>query len=148
MHPSLRRNYLYSLLLGCLCFYFYSLLRDLIPYLPPMLGFLFLLYARVCEKFLATLGVFLCLFLFESMHLKTLGVLALLFLIYHQLIYKNSLRFFHNGFFFKVLHVFLIYYLFLSHFVSNSLSLNLLGLLVVFTLIESVLWSVYEKSSL
>lgn len=76
------------------------------PFLPPMIGFLFLFYAKKYDHFLPSLSVFGCLFWFESMHLKTLGVLALLFLIYHQIVYKNSLKLFNDGFLFKTLHVF------------------------------------------
>ncbi|GAA7693841.1 hypothetical protein COL6_01770 [Helicobacter pylori] len=118
------------------------------PFLPPMLGFLFLFYAKKYDHFLPSLSVFGCLFWFESMHLKTLGVLALLFLIYHQIIYKNSLKLFNDGFLFKTLHVFLVYYLYLSRFFSVSLDLKMIGFLALFALIESALWGLYEKSSL
>lgn len=118
------------------------------PFLPPMIGFLFLFYAKKYDHFLPSLSVFGCLFWFESMHLKTLGVLALLFLIYHQIVYKNSSKLFNDGFLFKTLHVFLVYYLYLSCFFSVSLDLNILGILALFALIESALWGLYEKSSL
>ncbi len=113
---SLKQDSFFFLCLGIFGFYFYSLLRDLMPFLPPMLGFLFLFYAKKYDHFLPSLSVFGCLFWFESMHLKTLGVLALLFLIYHQIVYKNSLKFFNDGFLFKTLHAFLVYYLYLSRF--------------------------------
>ncbi|WP_233707334.1 hypothetical protein [Helicobacter cetorum] len=113
-----------------------------------MLGVLFLLYARVHEHFLLCIFVFICLFLFESMHLQVLGVLALLFLLYYQLIYKNSLRFLNNGFSFKCLHVFLIYFLYLSHFFFSMPSWNDLYPFIIFALIESALWSSYEKLAL
>ncbi|MGL2440343.1 hypothetical protein ACOWM0_00570 [Helicobacter pylori] len=145
---SLKQDSFFFLCLGIFCFYFYSLLRDLMPFLPPMIGFLFLFYAKKYDHFLPSLSVFGCLFWFESMHLKTLGVLALLFLIYHQIVYKNSLKFFNDGFLFKTLHVFLVYYLYLSRFFSVSLSLKILGFLALFALIESALWGLYEKSSL
>ncbi len=118
------------------------------PFLPPMLGFLFLFYAKKYDHFLPSLSVFGCLFWFESMHLKTLGVLALLFLIYHQIVYKNSLKFFNDGFLFKSLHVFLVYDLYLSRFFSVSLSAKTLGFLALFALIENALWGLHEKSSL
>ncbi|GAA7865507.1 hypothetical protein HpCOL240_06600 [Helicobacter pylori] len=118
------------------------------PFLPPMLGFLFLFYAKKYDHFLSSLSVFGCLFWFESMHLKTLGVLALLFLIYHQIVYKNSLKFFNDGFLFKTLHAFLVYYLYLSRFFSVSLGLKTLGLFALFALIEGTLWGLNEKSSL
>ncbi|GAA7483354.1 hypothetical protein ckin122_04910 [Helicobacter pylori] len=118
------------------------------PFLPPMLGFLFLFYAKKYDHFLPSLSVFGCLFWFESMHLKTLGVLALLFLIYHQIVYKNSLKLFNDGFLFKTLHVFLVYYLYLSRFFSVSLDLKTIGLFALFALIEGALWGLYEKSSL
>ncbi|WP_120886190.1 hypothetical protein [Helicobacter pylori] len=145
---SLKQDSFFFLCLGIFGFYFYSLLRDLMPFLPPMIGFLFLFYAKKYDHFLPSLGVFGCLFWFESMHLKTLGVLALLFLIYHQIVYKNSLKFFNDGFLFKTLHAFFIYYLYLSRFFSVSLSLKILGFLALFALIESALWGLYEKSSL
>ncbi|WRC24936.1 hypothetical protein KVC99_07755 [Helicobacter pylori] len=145
---SLKQDSFFFLCLGIFGFYFYSLLRDLMPFLPPMIGFLFLFYANKYDHFLPSLSVFGCLFWFESMHLKTLGVLALLFLIYHQIVYKNSLKFFNDGFLFKTLHVFFIYYLYLSHFFSVSLSLKILGFLALFALIESALWGLNEKSSL
>ncbi|ADU85550.1 hypothetical protein [Helicobacter pylori] len=145
---SFKQDSFLFLCLGVFSFYFYSLLRDLMPFLPPMLGFLFLFYAKKYEYFLPSLSVFGCLFWFESMHLKTLGVLALLFLIYHQIVYKNSLKFFNDGFLFKSLHVFLVYDLYLSRFFSVSLSVKTLGLLALFALIESALWGLHEKSSL
>lgn len=67
-----------------------------------MIGFLFLFYAKKYDHFLPSLSVFGCLFWFESMHLKTLGVLALLFLIYHQIVYKNSLKFLMTAFYSKL----------------------------------------------
>ncbi|MGL2645548.1 hypothetical protein ACQJ6O_04865 [Helicobacter pylori] len=145
---SLKQDSFFFLCLGIFGFYFYSLLRDLMPFLPPMIGFLFLFYAKKYDHFLPNLSVFGCLFWFESMHLKTLGVLALLFLIYHQIVYKNSLKFFNDGFLFKALHVFLVYYLYLSRFFSVSLGLKMLGFLALFVLIESALWGLNEKSSL
>lgn len=145
---SLKQDSFFFLCLGILGFYFYSLLRDLMPFLPPMIGFLFLFYAKKYDHFLPSLSVFGCLFWFESMHLKTLGVLALLFLIYHQIVYKNSLKLFNDGFLFKTLHVFLVYYLYLSRFFSVSLDLKTIGFLALFALIESALWGLYEESSL
>lgn len=48
-----------------------------------MIGFLFLFYVKKYDYFLFSLSVFGCLFWFESMYLKILGVLVLLFLIYY-----------------------------------------------------------------
>lgn len=48
---SLKQDSFFFLCLGILGFYFYSLLRDLMPFLPPMIGFLFLFYAKKYDHF-------------------------------------------------------------------------------------------------
>ncbi|AFI03379.1 hypothetical protein [Helicobacter cetorum] len=147
-HQSLKHSHFYTPLLWCALFYIYSLLRDLFPILPPMIGVLFLVYARVHERFLLCIGVFVCLFSFESMHMQTLGILTLLFIVYHQIFYKNSLRFLNNSFIFKSWHIFAIYFLYLSHFFFDIPNWNTLYPFVIFALIESALWSSYEKLAL
>ncbi|WP_104578676.1 hypothetical protein [Helicobacter felis] len=136
--------------LAWLGFYFYSNLRDIYAWLPPMLGFLFALYRHTLAQEQPStrllLWIFACLLCVEFIHMQPLGVLILLFALYEKLVVRYLLRVFQENVFGDFIHALLIYLIYFAILSLLSGYYNdIWGDAIGYSFLEFLLWRIYAR---
>ncbi|PAF42796.1 hypothetical protein [Helicobacter sp. 11S02596-1] len=136
-----------------ICFYFYTCLSDIYLFLPPMIGFLFILYMQASRenRWIFTFAIVLCLIFSEFDHDKTAGVLPIVFVVTNWLVIKKFRLLFEDNLLFVFVYVPLIYFAYfftlylLNIFGGNEDSLDLSSIFISYIFYEACLGIAYEK---
>ncbi len=133
-----------------LCFYLYSNLCSLYPTMPPLIGFLFILYkTRETKEHQDryVVWIFICLLLLEAIHQEPLGFLILLFILYEELAIKRLLSILQEHILWNAFHILAIYVLYFTLLSSlHNTPLKMWDYLLFCSVVEFVLWRIYAKS--
>lgn len=140
-----------GLFLGFIFFGIYVFLSDIFVVLPLMIGVLFLCFSSSLREsdFQKSCFVLACLFVLELDKSMVFGSLFVCFMFLYFVAYNPLLYFFKNAFYFKMTHLFLVYFLFGALtfvFFDNSFDhfLDIVKLLSGYIFIEGLVVFLYE----
>ena len=136
----------------CFVFFIWTMCNRIFLFLPPMIGLLFISFMDVYQRknLIATIGILICLVIFEAQNQLPLGILPLVFLIVRYIITeKFNLIFGHNALFvFWYVGVLYLSYFFVMHIFEMfgfGLEFKMHSIFIVYFVCESCLGLVYEK---
>lgn len=136
----------------CFVFFVWTMCNCIFLFLPPMIGLLFIIFMDVYQRknLIATIGILICLVIFEAQNQLPLGILPLVFLIVRYIITeKFNLIFGHNALFVfwyvGVLYLSYFFVMYIFEMFGFGLEFKMHSIFIVYFVCESCLGLVYEK---
>lgn len=136
----------------CFVFFIWTMCNRIFLFLPPMIGLLFIIFMDVYQRknLIATIGILICLVIFEAQNQLQLGILPLVFLIVRYIITeKFNLIFGHNALFVfwyvGVLYLSYFFVMYIFEMFGFGLEFKMHSIFIVYFVCESCLGLVYEK---
>ncbi|STO96991.1 hypothetical protein [Helicobacter canis] len=136
----------------CFVFFIWTMCNRIFLFLPPMIGLLFIIFMDVYQRknLIATIGILICLVIFEAQNQLPLGILPLVFLIVRYIITeKFNLIFGHNALFVfwyvGVLYLSYFFVMYIFEMFGFGLEFKMHSIFIVYFVCESCLGLVYEK---
>lgn len=136
----------------CCGFFIWTMCNRIFLFLPPLIGLLFIIFIDIHQRknLIATIGILICLVIFEAQNQFPLGILPLVFLVVRYIITeKFNLIFGHNALFVfwyvGILYLSYFFVMYIFEMFGSQLEFRFHSVFIVYFLCESCVGILYEK---
>lgn len=136
----------------CCGFFIWTMCNRIFLFLPPLIGLLFIIFIDIHQRknLIATIGILICLVIFEVQNQLPLGILPLVFLVVRYIITeKFNLIFGHNALFVfwyvGILYLSYFFVMYIFEMFGSRLEFRFHSVFIVYFLCESCVGILYEK---